>query len=105
MSQDDFLDNSITTSNLSVSSETELDGSTELSFCTKGLHISNLNVRHLIPKLDELRITMAEDKSPDILGICETFLSGSVSDDLLAIDGLTYFEKIDLMYRIRVVGE
>ena len=36
---------------------------------------------------------MAEDKSPDILGICETFLSGSVFDDLLAIDGFDLFRK------------
>ena len=46
---------------------------------------------------------MAKNKCPAILGICETFLSGSVSDDLMAIDGFdpsTYSEKIDLIYRI-----
>ena len=36
---------------------------------------------------------MAKDKCPDILGVCETFLSSSVSDDQLALDGFDLLRK------------
>ena len=40
----------------------------------------------LSPKIDELRISMAHGKCPDIFGMCETFLTASISDDQTAID-------------------
>ena len=52
---------------------------TDFVFKSKGLHIGNLNIRHLLPKLDELHISMATKKGPDILGICETFLNQEIS--------------------------
>ena len=55
---------------------------TDFEFNSKGLHISNLNVRHLLPKLDELRIMLASKKGPDIFGLCETFLNQNVPDNL-----------------------
>ena len=34
----------------------------------------NLNIHHLLPKLDELRTSMACENGPDVLGICETLV-------------------------------
>ena len=44
----------------------------ELTFTSnKDLHFCNLNIQHILPKLDELRILMANDKCADILRLCE----------------------------------
>ena len=45
------------------------------------------------PKIDELRISMAHDNCPDIFGLCETFLTDSLSDDQIAIDGYNIIRK------------
>lgn len=66
---------------------------TDLSFSTKGLHIANLNIRHILPKFDELEITMRTENGSDILGICETFLDQTVSDDQLKLNGFDFFRK------------
>ena len=42
----------------------------ELTFTSKGLHFCNLNIQHILPKIDELRILMTYDKCPDIFGLC-----------------------------------
>ena len=63
------------------------DNYTDLEFNSKGLHILNLNIRHLLPKLDELRKMLASKNGPDIFGLCETFLNQNISDNLLAIIG------------------
>ena len=68
--------------------------SIELTFESKGLHFCNfLNIQHIVPKIDELRITMAHEHSPDIFGMCETFLTSSVSDDQMAVDGFDLMRK------------
>ena len=67
------------------------ENSTELIF--KGLHIANLNVRHIVPKIDELRIVMANDMGPDIFGACETFLETSIPDNHLAINSYKFIRK------------
>ena len=41
----------------------------DLTFTSRGLHRENLNVRHVKPKMDELKLTIGTD----ILGIFETF--------------------------------
>lgn len=64
-----------------------------LTFLSKGLHLCNLNIRHILPKLDELRINMANEKCPDILGICETFLDNNVPDSQLTINGFDFIRK------------
>ena len=33
-------------------------------------HFCNLDIHHIVPKIDELRISMAHDKCPDIFGMC-----------------------------------
>ena len=64
-----------------------------LQFSSKGLHLCNLNIRHIIPKLDELRLTMAINNGPDIFGLCETFLDGTVSDGQVYINGFDFLRK------------
>ena len=64
-----------------------------LQFSSKGLHLCNLNIRHIIPKLDEFRLTMAIDNGPDIFGLCETFLDGTVSDGQVYIHGFDSLRK------------
>ena len=59
----------------------------DLKFRSKGLHIANLNVRYLMPKIDELRVTLSCENGPDIFGVCETFLYTDISDGQVAIGG------------------
>ena len=60
---------------------------------SKGLHYCNLNVCHLIPKMDEFRIVMATGKCPDILGKCETFLEPNVPDSQVNLASYDFFTK------------
>ena len=55
--------------------------------------MSNLNIRHIVPKIDELRIALGAENGPDILGICETFLDQAVSDEHLHVSGFEFFRK------------
>lgn len=57
----------------------------QLKFAHKGLRIANLNIRHLVAKLDELRLLLCSN-SIDIFGVCETFLDDTVGDELIRID-------------------
>jgi len=41
----------------------------------KGLHVACLNIQHIMPKLDEIKIHLSDDNSTNILGLTETFLS------------------------------
>ena len=65
----------------------------EFVFKTKGLHMANLNIRHILPKLDELRIVMSSENGPDILGLCETFLNENIACNELTINGFEYLRK------------
>ena len=55
----------------------------EFAFSSKGLHVTNLNVRHLLSKLDELRLILASKTGPDILGLCETFLDSDAKTEVV----------------------
>ena len=46
-----------------------------------------------MPKIDELRILIANQSCPDVIGLCETFLTCSISDDQIAIDGFDFIRK------------
>ena len=59
----------------------------------QGLHFCNLNIQHILPKLDELRILMANDKCADILGLCESFLDPNIMDQQVAIGGYDFIRK------------
>ena len=43
------------------------DTHTDLTFSSKGINISNLNVKHIVPKIDEIRILMSNENSPPFL--------------------------------------
>lgn len=57
------------------------------------MHFCNLNIQHIIPKLDELRIVMATENCPDILGVCETFLSPNILNNQIQIKGYDFLRK------------
>ena len=63
------------------------------NFKTKGLHMCNLNVRHILPKIDEIRLTLSHRNIPDIFGICESFLEIHHPDSLISVDGFHFFRK------------
>ena len=69
------------------------ENTTEFIFKSKCLNIANLNVRHIVPKIDELGIVMANDMGPDIFGACETFLETSIPDNQVAINGYEFKRK------------
>ena len=85
----DLTDNSATRM---TASEPNLKGR-NLDFSSKGLHLCNLNIQHILPKLDELRTIMSTDKCPDVLGVCETFLASHVSDGQISIEGYDLIRK------------
>ena len=62
-------------------------------FKSKGLHMCNLNVRHILPKIDEIRLTLSNGNIPDVLGICESFLETHHPDSLISIDSFNFFRK------------
>lgn len=64
-----------------------------LNYTSKGMHFCNLNIQHIIPKLDELRIVMATENCPDILGVCETFLSPNILNNQIQIKGYDFLRK------------
>ena len=51
-----YIDNSYHECTI-LSLETDLDPSIELTFESKGFHFCHLNIQHIVPKIDELRIT------------------------------------------------
>ena len=75
-------------------SNTLYNGETvELAFSSKGLHVANLNVWHLLSKLDEIGIILASENGPDILGTCETYLDSSTPDSLISVADYEFLRK------------
>ena len=66
---------------------------TTFGLVKKGLRIGNLNVCHLLPKLDELKIILNDRCSVNILGVCETFLTEEIDNSLLDIEGFNFERK------------
>ena len=56
---------------------------TKLALLSKGLHVANLNVRHLLFKFDEIGIVLASANGLDILGMCEIYLDSSTPDNAI----------------------
>ena len=65
----------------------------QFNFKTKGLHVTNLNIRHLKPKMDELRIMLDVSNCVDIFGVCEAFLNKSIDDNTVHVDGYNFERK------------
>ena len=47
---------------------------------------SNINICHLKPKLDEVKLLLSSGNNVDVLGICETFLNKNVDEKTINID-------------------
>ena len=69
------------------------DKCTTFGLVKRGLRIANINICHLLPKLDEVKILLHERRTVDILGVCETFLDNKVDDALLQIDDYVFERK------------
>ena len=53
------------------------------------MHVTNLNIRHLKPKIDEVRIMLDLSNCIDIFGVCETFLN-PIDDSTVNVDGYEF---------------
>lgn len=60
---------------------------TLFKFNSRGVHIVNLNIRHLKPKLDEIKIMLQQSNNIDIFAACETFLDQTVDNETISING------------------
>lgn len=58
-----------------------------------GLHVSCLNIHYLMPKLDEIRHILSQFNSPDIIGLCETFLNEDTSNNELYVTNYNFERK------------
>ena len=89
LSENDFspTDNtvSVTGNGDSIDSEQPHRG-TKFDFKHRGFHMANLNIRHIKPKVDNMKIMLDKSNSIDIFGVCETFLNGTISDDVSHIN-------------------
>ena len=93
-----YVDMSQTSKNI------ETDKHTDFTFSSKGLNISNLYVRHIVPKIEEIRILMSNENSPHILGPCETFLCTNNPESQLSICGYNFFRKDRTDTQEKMVG-
>lgn len=59
-------------------------------FMAKGFHIAYLNIRHLMPKLDEIELLLTSSETCHILGLCETFLTKSITNKEITIPGYNH---------------
>ena len=56
------------------------------------MHLSSINICHILPKLDELTFLLLENNT-HILGSCETFLNSHINDVELSIQCYTFERK------------
>lgn len=71
----------------------QTSSSSVLVECKTSAIVCHLNAQSLLPKLDEIRTTLAEVKRPVILGVSETWLDSSVSDGEVAIQPFTLYRR------------
>jgi len=60
----------------------------------KGFQIAFLNVHHLFPKFDEIKLLLKDNRAPHIFALCETFLDEKTSNHDLEINNFV-FERRD----------
>jgi len=53
----------------------------------------HLNIQHLLPKLDEIRVYLHENSSLDIVGFCETFLNDKTEINTISISGYSIVRR------------
>lgn len=79
---------------INTSSQTRLKSpSKPFKFSHSGVHVASLNICHLLPKLDELKLHLLGSHAPDIFGLNETFLNESVIDSCLNIPNYVFERK------------
>ena len=54
--------------------------------------VSQLNIRGLLSKIDELK-TILDECNFDIMGVCETFIDSNVAGNEISIDGYSIVKK------------
>ena len=70
-------------------------------YFNKGLQVACHNINRLLNKLDQLKLFLVNDcPSLDIHGLSETFLTETIIDSFLSIDGYTFVRK----YRLNKKG-
>ena len=69
-------------------------------FYHRGFHIANLNVRHLKPKLDDIKIMTYEFDTIDILGLCETCLNKTSTIKQSISMGIKSNEKTEIQLHL-----
>ena len=79
------------TNDINVTSDSELF-SNKFKFDRRGVHMANLNIRYLKPKLDQFNI-MLHESDIDIFGVCETFLNKTIHDEIINVNGFTHERK------------
>lgn len=70
-----------------------LNGENYFNFDSKNLNIGSWNIRHLIPKLDEMSYLLQDSNCIHVLGLCETFLTNQVNDSRITIDGYNIIRR------------
>jgi hypothetical protein len=58
-----------------------------------GLKLSHLNIRNLLPKIDEIKQFTNQRHNTHIFGLCETVLTEMVTHDMINIEGFTLERK------------
>ena len=65
-----------------------------LNMTAKGLRIAHLNICHLLPKVDEIKLLLSKPvREVDILGLTETFLTSNNTDPLINIENYNLERK------------
>ena len=84
-----YVENIASLSNTLGPENTSLDNPSncELEFKRRDIHIANLNIRHLKPKIDQMKILLDQSNSIDIFGLCKTFSNESIEDSSVLING------------------
>lgn len=52
-----------------------------------------MNVRNLLPKLDEIKQFAYQKNNTHIFGLCETFLTEDITNDMISIEGFALERK------------
>ena len=70
-----------------------------------GYTLQNMNVRHLKPKMDEMKILLDSANCIDVFGLCETFLTETTDNDALSISGYKINAKIAVkQIQLQIMG-
>ena len=60
---------------------------------TQGLNVANVNICHVKPKLDEIKLLLNSSFKLDILGLCKTFLDENTKDNILHMQSFNLERK------------